>query len=278
MALEYSYDSKSTFAKLDVDSIETQTQLYHFSDSLKLLRFLLGLYGVCQGKISFVKEFMEGSVMNMEFEITSNKGVMSCIFGFNSIRISSIGGYHLYSVPSRYPSTTVELKEFGVYEEKCTTIERFKQKAVEIEIHFNENNKVLFFDIPVNVYEIVKKTALKQLNQDSGLIEMQRFYMDNFYPLQSDFEKSGKTTTLSVWNSSVKKSDDPLDKGIKLDELQMGADDHHQISAVNGDVIVTLRDGVFSIYNYPINQDCDVDFNKVLADLNIRERRIRRVI
>lgn len=249
-------------------------KMQQYPNIMKMVKYLLKkLYGITKGEISFVKDTLVNSKdIISDFSIRSKDGVIACTISDRKISFNSSHGVYNFEVIGNF-SEKAMLKEFALNRDGRIIMERFDSKFMELEIHYRGTGRVLFFRVPMVRTTTFPIELCTQLNQKSDIHEVQKFYYEQFYPHQSDFERNGLTTVLSVWDASQTQYTDPYSRGIKLDEIQMGLENHIRLVERRDHTMVILEDGVFTIENYPFFGG-NVDINEAVESLTTRRNRL----
>lgn len=249
-------------------------KMQQYPNIMKMVKYLLKkLYGITKGEISFVKDTLVNSKdIISDFSIRSKDGVIACTISDKEISFNSSHGVYSFKVIDNL-SEEVMLKGFILNCDGKIIMERFDSKFMELEIHYRGTGRVLFFKVPMVRTSTFSIELCAQLNQKSDIHEVQKFYYEQFYPHQSDFERNGLTTVLSVWDASQMQYTDPYSRGIKLDEIQMGLENHLRLVEKRDHTMVILEDGVFTIHNYPFFGG-NVDINEAVESLTTRRNRL----
>lgn len=257
-----------------VGDLKTQEKMRHYPNMMKLVKYLLRkLYGVVSGEISFVRETLVGDGSRLsEFSIRSKGEVFICTISDKEISFNSVDGLYTFKAIDDL-SEKARLKDFVLNQDGSIIMERFDSKFMELEIHYRGTGKVLFFRVPMARTSTFPLSLCRKLNQDSDIHGVQKFYYEEFYQEQSDFDRKGLTTVLSVWDASQMQYTDPYSRGIKLDEIQMGLENHLRLVEKRDHTMVILEDGVFTIQNYPFFGG-NVDINEAVESLTTRRNRL----
>lgn len=279
--LYYTIDKKK-LATVNKSCCDAKTIFEGGQLNLEAARYLLKeLFGVNSFSVNLLKQDKcYELVTGMAFTIESDKGNFGFYFEDDDLKLLYKNESYIFHLSYAYPNNILRLKELAYYAYDRSIIERFDTHKMELEVHFKQNNKVHYLEVPMDRDMTFDLGFCRMLKPNFSIMDLRKFYRKMFYPNQGEYDRINSLTTLSIWKKHDME-DGSLEKGFKLDQLVL-QDDYIQswqlgsyfITQDGEPIVVTLKDGVYTINGLDKEED-SIDFNKVISDLRLRKRNLK---
>lgn len=255
--------------------------LLDYQEAFRTMSFLLRkLFAVNTFDIELInEEKIYQLVIRATFEVSSNKEKFRVLLDDKEIKIFSKDANYVFELDDCV-SNVVKLKEMAYYYNDRIIVERFNKRNISLEVHFKNSGKVCFFNVPIDMEETLDLSICEKIGEDDSIKDLKTFYLNNFYPLQRDYDRNELVTYVGVWYKE-KDKEDYSNKGVKVDELaiERGQIINYQLGNVymtnSGEkALITLTDGTctITITDLENKQYISADFDKPLTDLLERKR------
>jgi len=281
MLLRVDVDEKEQ-AKCKIINFETASIIKkYYQSEYKAIRFIFQhFFKIDLLSIELInQDIFYNAIISSLFIVKTIIGEFKISIDNNIIIISNDEGIYKFKLESFSSGDQLNLNEMVVFQNDKIVIERFDTHKIVFEIHFKSNGKVLYMEIPIDRDITFNIECFNILKDSSNINDLKKFYLDMFYMYQVNYDRNNHLTILSVWQKSYT-CDDFSVKEVKLDELslQNGYIQDYQLGKLylmnDSYVIIMLNNGVYTIRGFDNQKDCSLDFNKEMAELLERKKKL----